>query len=552
LIGVISKKSEVKVVEEFFQLFKVPWEFFRPNGLYDVVLSTRNELPEPVGNVVFIYSSETGKLDFEKAITRSFRNTNLTLQWEGVDFPIYGNILTFGEIGKPVIRVKSNSRFAGVEISEPQGKVFRIGYDLFAEVSFLLSSGQPAENAHIPTLEIHISILRNLILDSGIPLIEIPPMPAGKDFIVCLTHDVDFMGIYKHKFDHTMWGFVYRAFVGSFLDRLKKRASWKKMLQNWKSVALLPYVFLGIADDFWLQFKQYMEIEKDLKSTFFLIPFKNRAGCNTSDQDAKRRAAPYDITDIKSEVQYLMSLGREVGVHGIDAWCDSEKGARELDRVAKATGESDIGIRIHWLYFCARSFQTLEKAGFSYDSSFGYNDAVGYRPGTTQVFLPLSVEKLLELPLHIQDTALFYPKRMGLTEAQALEVCKKIVRNASKYGGVLTMNWHHRSLAPERLWGGFYINLLEEIKAKNVWFATAGQVVRWYSKRRAVLFDEVLVLNNTLRLKLRGHRPGAEPPIFVRIYQPVYKDAPAGSPASCKGRHLDITWAGEPDLEISW
>ncbi len=352
------------MVEEFFQLFKVPWEFFRPNGLYDVILSTRNELPEPVGNVIFIYSSEAGKLDFEKGITRDSQNTNLTLKWEGLDFPIYGNILTFGKIGRPVIQVKGNYRFAGVEISESQAKVFRIGYDLFGEVSFLLSSGQPAENAHIPTLEIHISILRNLILNSGIPLIEIPPMPAGKDFIVCLTHDVDFMGICKHKFDHTMWGFVYRAFVGSFLDRLKKRASWKKMLQNWKSIALLPCVFLGIADDFWLQFKQYMAIEKDLKSTYFLIPFKNRAGCHTSDQDAKRRAAAYDITDMKAEVQYLMSLGQEVGVHGVDAWCDSEKGGRELDRIAKATGESDIGIRIHWLYFCDRSFQILEKAGF--------------------------------------------------------------------------------------------------------------------------------------------------------------------------------------------
>ncbi len=140
---------------------------------------------------------------------------------------------------------------------------------------------------------------------------------------------------------------------------------------------------------------------------------------------------------------------------------------------------------------------------------------------------------------------------MGLTEVQALELCKKIVRNASKYGGVLTINWHHRSLAPERLWGGFYINLLEEIKAKNVWFATAGQVVRWYIKRREIVFDEVAVLNNTVRLKLTGHRPVAEPPIFLRIYQPD-KDAPAGSPFSSKGGHLDITWAGESELKISW
>ena len=29
---------------------------------------------------------------------------------------------------------------------------------------------------------------------------------------------------------------------------------------------------------------------------------------------------------------------------------------------------------------------TLEKAGFSYDSTVGYNETIGYRAGTAQVF----------------------------------------------------------------------------------------------------------------------------------------------------------------------
>ncbi len=42
----------------------------------------------------------------------------------------------------------------------------------------------------------------------------------------------------------------------------------------------------------------------------------------------------------------------------------------------------------------------LDEAGFSYDSSAGYNETVGYRNGTTQVFRPLGTKTLLELPLH--------------------------------------------------------------------------------------------------------------------------------------------------------
>ena len=42
---------------------------------------------------------------------------------------------------------------------------------------------------------------------------------------------------------------------------------------------------------------------------------------------------------------------------------------------------------MHWLYFGDDSPKTLEAAGFDYDSTCGYNDAVGYRAGTSQVFL---------------------------------------------------------------------------------------------------------------------------------------------------------------------
>ena len=44
-----------------------------------------------------------------------------------------------------------------------------------------------------------------------------------------------------------------------------------------------------------------------------------------------------------------------------------------------------------------------------YDSTIGYNETVGYRAGTTQPYRPLAASRLLELPLHVMDTALFYP-----------------------------------------------------------------------------------------------------------------------------------------------
>ena len=412
LIGVISKPGEAEIVKEFFQLFKVPWEFYISNRSYYIVLSTQNEISSLSTKLVVIYSSQTGKLDFDNGITPKFQPRNVILECDDIEFPIYGNLLTFEAVSKPFIRVKGTAEAAGIEINRNDRTILRIGFDLFQEISFLLSSGQPSEYAYIPTLEIHISILRNWILNHGIPLIEIPPCPAGYHFTTCLTHDVDFAGVRKHKFDHTMWGFIYRGLIGSFLGVLKRRITCKKLLQNWKSLSLLPCVYLGLADDFWLQFDRYLEIEKGLGSTFYLIPFKNRAGINTSHRAPKRRASRYDINDIKPEVHRLISCGCEVGLHGIDAWNDSEKGREEFSRISLVAGIYNMGVRMHWLYFSNRSPEHLEKAGFFYDSTMGYNDAVGYRGGTTQVFRPPGAKKLLELPLNIQDTALFYPKRM--------------------------------------------------------------------------------------------------------------------------------------------
>jgi hypothetical protein len=51
------------------------------------------------------------------------------------------------------------------------------------------------------------------------------------------------------------------------------------------------------------------------------------------------------------------------------------------------------------------------------------------------------------------------------------------------------INWHDRSLAPERLWGRTYRTLVSEVESGNrVWFARAGQAVAWFRWRRSIRF----------------------------------------------------------------
>jgi hypothetical protein len=69
-------------------------------------------------------------------------------------------------------------------------------------------------------------------------------------------------------------------------------------------------------------------------------------------------------------------------------------------------------------------------------------------------------------------------------------MCRQLIVNARRFGGTVVLNWHDRSLAPERLWGAFYRRLLDDIEQNNrVWFATAGQAVDWFRWRRTIRFD---------------------------------------------------------------
>src|SRR5439155_1540865 len=282
--------------------------------------------------------------------------------------------------------------------------------------------------------------------------------------------------------------------------------------------------------------------EKNLPATYFLIPFKRRPGDHVSAHHGSRRAAAYDITDLPHWTTTLMKEGCELGVHGIDGWHSMEKGRDELRRIAAVTRESRIGIRMHWLLRDENTFRVLEDAGYDYDSSVGYNETIGYRSGTTQVFRPSGARTLLELPMHIQDGALFYPQRLDLSEPEAWERCEDLIHNATRFGGVLTVLWHDRSPGPERFWGDFYIRLVEALRSLDAWFGTAEQVVGWFRKRREVRFDWVEAADGTARTCLRYHGDQVPPPLTIRIHRPSAAETAAAS--------LDIPWSGETPVEL--
>ena len=547
MIGVAVHANEEGSVTEFFELFKTPWEFYRHDARYDVLICTRGEVPPNTAKLVLRYGAG---LDEAAGLPMKLPSGGTIVRYGSRRIPVYSGVTTFPAGGFSPVTVEETGAPVTCASTSGDGTVLRVGYNLFREVRHLLATGQPAVNAASAALELHIALLRDLITRSGIPVVEIPPVPAGHSFIVCLTHDLDHPVLRNHCCDRTMLGFLYRAVWGTVVHVCRGRKSLRALGANWLAALKLPFVYLGMAKDLWRGFDRYLEIEAGLASTYFVIPTRNYPGQPFAGNGISRRAVRYDVTDVQTQLRRVISAGCEVGLHGIDTWVDSRKGIEERERVTRTLGTSVNGVRMHWLFFDEKSPAVLERAGFAYDSTIGYRETVGYRAGTLQAYKPLATANLLELPLHVMDTALFFPKYLNLSETEAERVVCRLIDDAAEFGGALTINWHDRSIAPERLWDGFYLKLLRELKGRGAWFATADQAVSWFKKRRSAVVKTSGAENGKVRVQASVGGGDKLPALRVRVHKPGPGRSAGAAPAKSSPAFADVVLQDKVDTEV--
>jgi hypothetical protein len=515
VIGVAADPADLEVVREFFELFKTPWEIARPNRRYRSALCADGNVDGLDADVIFAFGADPQTVDLQADMLPS-PIEGAVVRLDDVEIPIYGRASVFA--ASPSGRLAAAGRPHEYRWRRGTAMVHRIGYDLFKEVRHLLTIGQPPSQALIPTLDRHIELLRRLLADAGVPFLEIPPRPAGYDFVCCLTHDIDFYGIRRHGLDPTMAGFLLRASIGTVVDLVRSRRTLGDALRNFAAVCSLPLVYAGLMRDFWRPFDDYAAVEEPARSTFFLVPFKGRPGQSPVGPTDATRAVAYQASEIAEDVSAAAARGSEIGLHGIDAWRDAGAGRVEMREIAAITGRQKTGVRMHWLYFSDETPRRLEEAAFDYDSTWGYNDAVGFRAGTSQVFAFPGAPTLLELPLSIMDTALFAWDRWAMTRTEAWRHCDAVLAHAVQTGGTVVVNWHCRSLAPERLWRSFYRELLDRLSADGrVWFAPAGEAVEWFRWRRSIRFA---ASTESGSVRIEAPVPGPGQGGLIRVHRP--------------------------------
>ncbi|MBS1867656.1 MAG: hypothetical protein JSS69_17210, partial [Acidobacteria bacterium] len=296
MIGVLVDSIQREAAREFFELFKTPWEFYEENKQYEVLLCAGCTLPlsakEKLTVLYGAQPAEWDKLSGDVAV-RACSGPSV-VHFADAQIPLYGPSARFKAQGRVLLSERGREECAGFFQQSDTGSLARIGYDLFLEVRELLLKGQPIESAEIPTIELHIDLLRSVILAAGAELVEIPPIPEGYRFIVSLTHDVDHPSLRAHKWDHTFFGFLYRATLGSLKRFATGQLAARQVLTNWFAASKAFFVSVGLADDFWLEFaEKYLELENGVCSTFFVIPYKGVPGQTRSGQAPAFRASGY-------------------------------------------------------------------------------------------------------------------------------------------------------------------------------------------------------------------------------------------------------------------
>ena len=247
---------------------------------------------------------------------------------------------------------------------------------------------------------------------------------AALAFAVALTHDVD-----------VPWKWT-RTGVKGAAARAKSDLVNGRMHAGMRELRGLAGAAVHKAtgtDPYW-SFDRILEDERrcGASSTFFLLA---------------DHAHEYDGAAVESYerlrprlVETLQDAEAEVGLHGsYSAADDAGRIAREKERLEELSGPVQ-GQRYHYLRVDPhRNLGALEAAGFAYDSSLGFGDAVGFRAGIAHPFRPWDFERdaprgLVEVPLAAMDVTLSAERYLDL----GVDEAEKRLDVAAGLGGAST------------------------------------------------------------------------------------------------------------------
>ena len=266
-----------------------------------------------------------------------------------------------------------------------------------------------------------------------------PPRWRGARFAVALTHDVDIP-----------WRWT-RLGVKLAVGR-----------RDLRGLAGLPLHKLRRTDPNW-SFKRVLDLERKhgARSTFFLMTgFGHRA-----DPEPYGHLLPRLVEALG---------GAEIGLHGSYRAADDPSRLIEEKAALERLAGPVSGHRFHYLRL---NLTAAEAAGFRYDSTLGFSDAVGFRAGIAHPFRPWGT-RLVEIPLAAMDVTLGERRYLGLSAREAEPHLMRLLDWATEHGGGFAVLWHTDRFDPwtARGWDRLYERVLAGIGERGGVCLSAGEL----------------------------------------------------------------------------
>ncbi len=321
--------------------------------------------------------------------------------------------------------------------------------------------------SHAPApVDQYVTLLK---LSMNIP-VDQPLMrwPNGKEFALCLTHDIDFL--YKWR----GWRAVrqIKQDLGTILQRPHQRENYRMFGKNLWAMAKHDNPYWNLSEIAALE-KSY-----DFCSTFFIMSGQRGA----LDGDYR-----LDEPAVQQLLAALQNAGFEIGLHGsYRSFDDPSIFATELEAL-RSLASTMWGNRQHYLRFdLQKNFHMYEENGIKYDTTLGFAEHEGYRSSYSLPYFPYNFADnrpfdVLEIPLTVMDTTLYQYQQLSAPLAwQALERQLQYVRRT---GGCCTLLWHNTYFDQEKYPGyaQVYQQALQWVAENNGWGTSALRIWQWYT-----------------------------------------------------------------------
>jgi hypothetical protein len=320
-----------------------------------------------------------------------------------------------------------------------------------------------------------------------------PLWPSGHRFAICLTHDVDM--VTRASTPAHLWRQVVTGLAPSGdLSRRARAMRWLGPIEALGRASVWGVRSTPSTRDS-LERCVALESEFGVRGSYFFAVYpplrRSRYDCvYTLTDRCEFRGRTRRVADV---IVSLAEEGFDIGLHGsyYSATSDGVLAA-EKHRLEAATGLSLTSTRQHYLHWDATITPRLQAAaGFTADTTLGYNRNVGFRAGTSLPHFLFdlgtgSALDLLEVPLIVQEGPLLKPNALGLPPMLARSLIARLLDAVAAVQGAATLLFHPHSLVSEDVYE-LYRWCLEQAVDRGAWLTSLKGIDAWWRARAARL-----------------------------------------------------------------